>query len=319
MTRIRLTAPVERACVQLARIHLAAAARAARRLQNPRDGEALHDFRVALRRLRSLLRAYRKHLRPLPKKLRRGLRRLARDTNRARDAEVALAWVQRSMRRLPVVARPALAGWRERLRRECDEAYSEIRTEAHAEFASLHRGFAAAFGQIKPGAKPRCYAEAVGRRIAEHADALEGALGSIAHIGQSAAIHAARIEGKRLRYLIEPLAPGLPEAQRAVRALKKFQDRFGLLCDAFVRGESLRAATDAQAPDGGSSAGARASLVRHVRKDAERRYLEVKRHHLGARAGTIVRTARAVAAALVGSSPSGERRRRVLPARRARG
>ncbi|HEY9420766.1 MAG TPA: CHAD domain-containing protein, partial [Thermoanaerobaculia bacterium] len=46
-------------------------ARAARpRLADPSDSEALHDFRVALRRLRSCLRAYRSFLdESVPRKL----------------------------------------------------------------------------------------------------------------------------------------------------------------------------------------------------------------------------------------------------------
>ncbi|MDE2150458.1 MAG: CHAD domain-containing protein, partial [Gammaproteobacteria bacterium] len=65
----------------------------AQRLAQGRDGAALHDFRVALRRLRTTERAYRSSLGEsgLPKKLRRRLRRLVRDTGAARDAEVHLA------------------------------------------------------------------------------------------------------------------------------------------------------------------------------------------------------------------------------------
>src|SRR3954466_166851 len=57
------------------------------------DEDGLHDLRVALRRLRSWLRAFRPEvsdtLRP---KTRRRLASLAAATNGARDAEVGLAW-----------------------------------------------------------------------------------------------------------------------------------------------------------------------------------------------------------------------------------
>ena len=57
---------------------------AAERLGNPHDNEALHDFRVALRRLRSCIRDYRPYLKNnIPKKVRKELRSLASSTNAA--------------------------------------------------------------------------------------------------------------------------------------------------------------------------------------------------------------------------------------------
>src|SRR5262245_39952375 len=59
------------------------------------DEEGLHDLRVALRRLRSWLRAFRPEVNDtLRKKTRRGLRDLADATNAARDAEVGLKWIE---------------------------------------------------------------------------------------------------------------------------------------------------------------------------------------------------------------------------------
>ncbi len=67
---------------------------AAERLGNPHDTEALHDFRVALRRLRSCIRDFRPYLKDsIPKKVRKELKSLASSTNTVRDAEVQLAWL----------------------------------------------------------------------------------------------------------------------------------------------------------------------------------------------------------------------------------
>src|ERR1700688_3395685 len=83
------------------------AARAARdRLSGTDDTEALHDFRVALRRLRSGLRAFP----PLfgdavGVKLRRRVRELATATGEARDAEVQLAWITEGGTKLPAGSR----------------------------------------------------------------------------------------------------------------------------------------------------------------------------------------------------------------------
>ena len=81
--------------------HLADANAAHARLASESDDEALHDFRVALRRLRSWERAFRPYLRDdLGKKLRRRLRDLAHDTGDSRDLEVHLAWLADQRRSL---------------------------------------------------------------------------------------------------------------------------------------------------------------------------------------------------------------------------
>ena len=89
-----LQEPVRRVTRTVALGHLADAVAARARLAAAADAEALHDFRVALRRLRSWERAFRPYFEDeLPKKLRRKLRDLARDTGASRDLEVHLAWL----------------------------------------------------------------------------------------------------------------------------------------------------------------------------------------------------------------------------------
>ena len=61
------------------------------RLGDPNDETALHDFRVAIRRLRSTLGTWREALRgTIKKKHRRVLRDVQRATGGGRDAEVAI-------------------------------------------------------------------------------------------------------------------------------------------------------------------------------------------------------------------------------------
>src|SRR5260370_4217590 len=80
---------------RLALAYLDQAAAALPRLADPEDGEALHDLRVALRRLRSCLDSYAEQLGDsVPKKLSRRLRRLARATGPGRDAQVQIAWLR---------------------------------------------------------------------------------------------------------------------------------------------------------------------------------------------------------------------------------
>ena len=85
----------EARAVRLVALALLADAAAHReRLTQPGDPEALHDFRVAVRRLRSWLRAHGGTLaRSAPKRAQKWLRRLAGATNHSRDAEVFLGWL----------------------------------------------------------------------------------------------------------------------------------------------------------------------------------------------------------------------------------
>ena len=110
------------------------------RLATLDDAEALHDFRVALRRLRSVLRSFRSELGDaVPKKLQRQLRDVTRATGAARDAEVQLGWVRSHRaelgRRLP----PGLPWLLARLAQQQDEAYADIRRTVPGEFRQLER------------------------------------------------------------------------------------------------------------------------------------------------------------------------------------
>ena len=88
-----LDLPAEEAARLIALALLDRTADAARRLADPTDPMALHDFRVAIRRLRSCLQAYRPEIDgSLSRRLRRRLTRLAQITRRSRDLEVHLAW-----------------------------------------------------------------------------------------------------------------------------------------------------------------------------------------------------------------------------------
>src|SRR4029077_7708184 len=89
--------PAEEGARLVALRQLDAVRAALARAGDPSDEEAIHDVRVALRRLRSSLAAYR----PLldADAARRGLERagrLAGQMGDARDAEVRLAWLERT-------------------------------------------------------------------------------------------------------------------------------------------------------------------------------------------------------------------------------
>src|SRR5262245_49028864 len=75
---------------------------AARLIKESKDGGALHDFRVSVRRLRTLLKFYKAELgKAASKKIRRRLKKVARGTTSARDAEVARDWLDEHKRQFP--------------------------------------------------------------------------------------------------------------------------------------------------------------------------------------------------------------------------
>lgn len=251
--------------------HLDAALKARRRLKRATDPEALHDFRVALRRLRSVLRAYRPWLDAVPKKLRRRLREIARATSAGRDAEVCLAWLEQQ-------GDVGVAGDRLRVRLERlrDDAYAHVRADVLAAFADVEpclRRRLKAIRRGKPAAKTS-YAAAAAERLQEQVARVAADLARIESAADTATIHDARIQAKRLRYLLEPLADArLPAARAAVKDLKAFQDETGLLCDGFVR-RGLIVETAADDRDG------LAMLARLSEAEIERRFESMRQRYL---------------------------------------
>ena len=252
-----LRAPVGRTACVVALRHLAAARAAALRLNDDTDAEALHDLRVALRRLRSALRAHRPYLADrVPRGLRRRLRGLARATNAARDADVQIAWLAHASDRFPAAERAAGAWWRGRLEREQAAAYDDIRARLAGGFGKLDQRLRVALApDVAAGGGPGVtFARATGERVLEYVAALADELAAIDSADAYGAIHAARVAGKRLRYLIEPVAREVPAAVRSVEQLKRLQDSLGAVCDAHVRrralGQALAAATSERSVSG---------------------------------------------------------------------
>src|SRR5436853_5936031 len=119
-----LEQPVERAARVVALILLENAQKARQRIDDPSDADALHDFRVAVRRLRSWLRGLGPWLEDsTPKKAVRRLAKAARLTGDARDAEVHLTWLHAQRSALSVRQRRGLSWLVEQI--ETDKRHDE--------------------------------------------------------------------------------------------------------------------------------------------------------------------------------------------------
>ncbi len=222
---------------------LTKAEEAAESLAAGKGDEPLHDFRVAVRRLRSALRTFRPWLggvvRPRHEKR---LRRLARSTNEARDAEVQLAWVTARHEQLSSPSRRpgyALAVSRLASRRDAGPAPARLGADFRRVERKLRRrldrdgrGYGAAEGAT--------FGVVMAALVIEQQARLAARVGAIRSADDVKAAHRARIAAKRLRYLLEPLR-GVrgAEATPVIRGLERLQDLLGELHDAHVLAAGL--------------------------------------------------------------------------------
>lgn len=184
------------------------------------DPEALHDFRVEVRRLRVWLKAT-ADLINTRKAERARLRTLAKATNPARDHEVM-----------------------QDLLRRCAQAPERAETaEIMLELLARHAPAKAEWSRdgldpphLKPrkGKKPQPqFGVWLSEQLAELLDTFDQQLAA-----GDEALHMARIQGKHLRYLIEPFGQ-IAAARDAVVALKEFQTDLGDIHDLVVLRQHL--------------------------------------------------------------------------------
>jgi CHAD domain-containing protein len=248
---------------RLALAYLEQAEAALPRLAGGGDPEALHDLRVALRRLRSCLKSYDEQLdTSVPRRLARRLRRLARATGPGRDAEVMIAWLRGRTGEPgpnPRGHRHGKAWLLARLEARKEKAYSELRDELEKGFGALAEGLRRRLSVYRAEVHldetlPPSFGEAAAGVLHDHAARLGRRLGRIESAGDQEEAHAARIAAKRLRYLADPLAQLIQEshqqpAGQLVQHLKKLQDLLGELHDAHVLEAELAKALAAAAAE----------------------------------------------------------------------
>lgn len=218
---------------------LSQADRAVRHVGRPGKPEALHDFRVALRRCRGVLRAYRPWLgRAAGKRMRSALRRLMRRTNQGRDAEVQIVWLESTRQALRRSERAGLNHLLERLRRRRHAGHAAAAAAVRGRFERLDVELRARLEQAAP--VPLTFGRAFGERLQEYAADTAARLAATAEAASDDELHDARLAVKRLRYLVEPAVGGLTGGAAVAAALKRLQDVLGELNDARV----LAAAVD---------------------------------------------------------------------------
>ena len=244
-----LQRPVMEVARQLALGLLADAALARDRLNQPRDVEALHDFRVGLRRVRSVLRAYRPHLEgSVPRKARRRLKQLAQASGASRDLEVHLAWLTEQKPSLRYGQRVGLAWLVRKLRSAKRLADAGLADQTARHFPSLKERLERRLGRytvtIGAGGLNRepTYVTVTTRLLLDHGEEVKRRLAEVKSLADQAVAHQARIQAKRLRYLLEPVVGIVVGGEELLTQLKALQDTLGELHDAHVFSQEIGSA-----------------------------------------------------------------------------
>lgn len=237
-----LVEPAELGARRVALDLLAKVREARDRLDDPNDRGALHDFRVALRRLRSWLRAFRPHLQDtMRRKTERQLAEIADVTGISRDLEVHIDWVKRTRREIPERGRAGAAWLLRRLRESKRDSDADLRQVLDRYFAKAvrraERALECYVARVADDG-PR-FGETASALLAREATALGAAIQRVASQGDRAEAHAARIATKRLRYAVEGLALAGPRVESIVSELKTLQNSLGELHDAQQFGSEL--------------------------------------------------------------------------------
>ena len=280
----KLDRPALDVIVWIARRQLRAADATWEQLRRAADDEALHDFRVAIRRLRSTLQAYRPHLREIVRpKDRHRLRRLADATGPARDAEVQIARLRALRDELGADARPVVSPLLRRLRRRMRDGYAKARAEIETLYPRTARALERRLrrAEASPDALP--FRIAIGRLIAADTGDLRPLLERVPPLDAPRALHQARIETKRLRYVLEPVRLMMPGSTVLVHRLERLQDVLGDLHDFQVLEQTIAAAR----PHGASPQALR-MLTRLVRGRQRRIHADLTRSWLGPHAAAIL-------------------------------
>ncbi|MBI1337670.1 MAG: CHAD domain-containing protein [Phycisphaera sp.] len=258
---------VELASRRLALRQLARVEQAADHATDHDEPEALHALRVSIRRLRAVLRIYRSHLdRSVPRKLEKKLRAVMSDTGGDRDRQVQVHYLHSLLenRKHPAQRKRGIRLLLDDIESDRVEGGASPQggvVEALEPIIKKLRKRLRALDNTPPllaDAQPTTMARATARLLRKQADRLSSKLDGIDSVDSVKACHAARIQVKLLRYLVEssvlswttePTDDRTPTSHnkslaRAASALigrlKQWQDMLGELNDRCVLEERIR-------------------------------------------------------------------------------
>lgn len=241
---MQLPAPVPITMRDVARRIVGDQARELKRLRRPArrgDVEAVHDLRVATRRLRAALRVFADYL-PRPVRLRRGLRRLARRLGAVRDRDIVAALLEVQLaQHLGEDERRRLAALLRGLRRQRARALAKLaRRLGSADQGRLRRRAKRLAGAGVPGDDEPAAIGLTRAVTLLAADVSRQPAMLEAEPGEDD-LHRLRIAVKRLRYALEFHAgAGALAYEAELDTARALQDCLGELHDVDVLRAALR-------------------------------------------------------------------------------
>jgi CHAD domain-containing protein len=241
------------------------------------DREGVHRMRVAIRRFRTILRAYRRALgKPVVKSINKELRWLFKQLGEARDADVGEMAIQEFIAALPEDAALAAAPYEAHVRQRTFDAYTNL-TEVfvggrYRELINTLEEFVAAgpHESMKERVGDLTIAEAADRDIRRSARRMIKRGDRIIAESLVEKLHKLRIEAKHLRYLLDFYNMAQPVRwKESINELEKLQDLLGWHQDAITSRERLEAYHDAL-PIVGEDCALRLSIDRLISTENER-------------------------------------------------
>jgi CHAD domain-containing protein len=206
------------------------------------ERDAIHDFRVALRRLRSWLRAFDDELATTVRpKVGRRLKRIADATRTSRDCEVHIEWLQefgKSRRGKYRNATDWLVADLESRKASSDLGLRDaVHKDLERTASQLADGLSRYIVYLDEPADSMAFQLA--KLIRDHAIAAATCIAKIQSVGDRAEAHEARIAVKRLRYILEPVEGTIAGAESLIEDLSRLQDELGALHDAQIFGSEI--------------------------------------------------------------------------------
>jgi CHAD domain-containing protein len=214
------------------------------------DTEFLHDFRVAIRRIRSVLTQI-KGVFPLKTKsrLKKDFSKIGKQTNRFRDLDVYLLSETSYISRLPEELKPGLASLFTSLSEERQKEHQKfvnfLNSSGYNRVIKYWEDFLNSPQKIKRAGAPTSnipVLEVSQRIIYKRYKKIFKLIRGIHHNTSDEKIHELRIECKKLRYLLEFFSSLFPSKKMKflLSQLKKLQNNLGLYNDYYVQTTMLK-------------------------------------------------------------------------------
>ena len=239
-TARQLQQPVEVVCREHAVALLGDCSSEVGRLGSAEDTEALHDFRVSVRRLRTYLEEYQPYL---PKatagKARRQLGDLISVTNHGRDDQVHSRWLDSQLARknLPLVMRQGFARVADGLESVPFDSATDELAALKADYLRIEEKLAQRLTEplrtikLTEDGDSLSFSSATGQIVRDLVGTLRARLTAIESLNQEKRIHRTRLAAKRMRYVLEPVRTLVIGGRTVIRQLKGLQDVLGDIRD----------------------------------------------------------------------------------------